>query len=1454
MSSAVNRLAAAALCLALGLPAHADDAARIVGGILGAIVNEQARQQQQRDLQRQQQYQQQQYQQQQYQQQQQRRQQNAQRQAAPAPQQPRLSLAERKAVQRALREAGFYGGKIDGALGPGSRKAIAAWQDSVGAAATGYLAPRQAKTLVATAPAPEPEYYQDYADSDAPGWEQASPADPETALFPEAPSDIWAMFSQSDAVTATTLDPAVSDQGTTEQATVIRGGNQLYAAYLFWALSRAPEQMWEPKISVDYIDMLTADGNPPTGGMQPAELRPLVEAAVARYGANPPRLAVLDLRMGAGRNDTDEKGLARRPTHWFPELRGQLTDISGVPAITEWTTAGPRSGLQLQMTPEKPFFLPVPADYRSAWAQPITTSGDPFLRVEIELTGLEPSVNLAGWPMGKARIAIRRATLMIASAKDRATGAVSERVLHVWTGEAPKARAVDRPATAAQIAAIYGVVEQDGRILTSSADDIDALRGKAKARPQALLLRPDDMSAYSYASRGGTGWMNLERAMRLAALIDAGPDRPLDIGLAQLAANTLLTKREQVDLLPAALVTDGGANYQNGLSELSVRKAMNQAEPGIRRLVSGRAPQFPLPLRSVMQVHLGEYDFDEGGFPLSTMRMNAPLLPELFPRDEQDPAVPRFFRIDADNAEKLLAHLNRSGMSRQRTIYLVADYAVTAMRARPGGGGPISQAELETVTPQVHVEALALFADPDARTRLRNLTVPAALAAPAQGQGQSAELPDEIFATSGKSLMAAVAVRRPDALKAGLLDPQDIKNLPADRRGNRAQDYRAELSGLARDSYWIAALIQVDGYDAELGGFPARQVELVSVPYAKDLSGVRPPNLHRASRADYELLRVPADQAEAVAALIDGSGTLRMFLNVPVVDASATDGQYPQPTLTIGAPTEAIIGQGKQFVWPDAAELRVALDAPDRLAWVTADPARLSAVPEALMLDPEGLDLLALSLQPDLYDDAGYRRMLLQRLVKENVAARGGALRLDWDRFFRDPNKPMEESEIDAMLPAFRDWTLARAAALPQRVLLPMAEAREHPLTGCVGASELGRFGQENEHYDRLFIANAQALLGHPLPRAEDVAWMNSSRPRPGPTRMWTLGISGRGPASGCQFLQRGGKADSGSYAGLLLEVEAQPVGGQVPDASVVASSDELELTERRLVPADQIKDAPEDMRAMLVLKARVQGVQLFGTRSGSNEVVQVGHWQPDDWKPVAPTPPAAQDVLGMTLGMTLADFDKAARVHLPQADPYVTVRPGKGPFGSATGYVDTETGEALAAVYAAQSPDKTVVAIMRQLEFPEGEISLEGLKASLIEKYGPAITESSDRTWTWGTLPPEEDSNGLCGGDAAFRLITAEGMPEMGNDDPAVQARAQTTQRGGGGFFQQFGWPSGAAAAPGVAPELSRCGPAVTVMIHPYARPNTILVRLWLMNRKLAEDLHVAAKPAEPVKPKVKF
>lgn len=82
--------------------------------------------------------------------------------AAPAPQAtpetaanaPRteadLSLSDRQDVQTALQWAGFYSGTIDGALGRGSRAAIAAWQAANGAEASGVLTGAQIDKLLGT--------------------------------------------------------------------------------------------------------------------------------------------------------------------------------------------------------------------------------------------------------------------------------------------------------------------------------------------------------------------------------------------------------------------------------------------------------------------------------------------------------------------------------------------------------------------------------------------------------------------------------------------------------------------------------------------------------------------------------------------------------------------------------------------------------------------------------------------------------------------------------------------------------------------------------------------------------------------------------------------------------------------------------------------------------------------------------------------------------------------------------------------------------------------------------------------------------------------------------------------------------------------------------------------------------------------------------------------------------
>ncbi len=59
-----------------------------------------------------------------------------------------LDRAGREAVQAALQWFGHYGAAIDGAFGPGTRAAIAAWQTAQGAAATGVLTPSQRSALV----------------------------------------------------------------------------------------------------------------------------------------------------------------------------------------------------------------------------------------------------------------------------------------------------------------------------------------------------------------------------------------------------------------------------------------------------------------------------------------------------------------------------------------------------------------------------------------------------------------------------------------------------------------------------------------------------------------------------------------------------------------------------------------------------------------------------------------------------------------------------------------------------------------------------------------------------------------------------------------------------------------------------------------------------------------------------------------------------------------------------------------------------------------------------------------------------------------------------------------------------------------------------------------------------------------------------------------------------------
>ncbi len=69
-----------------------------------------------------------------------------------------LAQPEREDLQRALAFEGFYASGIDGAIGPGTRTAMAAWQAALGFATTGILTTRQRALLVANWQADLAEY------------------------------------------------------------------------------------------------------------------------------------------------------------------------------------------------------------------------------------------------------------------------------------------------------------------------------------------------------------------------------------------------------------------------------------------------------------------------------------------------------------------------------------------------------------------------------------------------------------------------------------------------------------------------------------------------------------------------------------------------------------------------------------------------------------------------------------------------------------------------------------------------------------------------------------------------------------------------------------------------------------------------------------------------------------------------------------------------------------------------------------------------------------------------------------------------------------------------------------------------------------------------------------------------------------------------------------------------
>lgn len=1454
------KLSAVSLALLSGM-SHADEATQILRGVLGAIANEQLRQQPQTRQQRQPQAQ---------------RQQQRQL-AAPQPSrarasQPRMSLDERKALQRTLAAEGFYQGAIDGDLGPASRRAIANWQASMGAESSGYLRPRQAQALIRQAPAANTAQNRGAVRSG--GWSDYVTETP-SAGFPAArattlvaPTSSGELFPVQPSATAGSADDAATslalaaDPPTADAPT----SQQVVKQMLFWAIGQMPGLPWNDEELLRYFQRMPELRDPEGGQIftqNAALLREGLEslAAQAREKAVPSHF-VTEIPVQLGNRDSDTP----YQPDYFPDLAGTFGMFGQQPAVTRLELRGDRdlrgytgheeASVKLRLA--QPFYLPLPEDIEGWYFQrdrnaPTATA---VLRLvvalsdhRVEADGLKRLKEFAS-----ATASVQSATLVLRQ-QDKQRNILGERELMRWDEGEAVDDAIERPQTAEQIAALYGTAWQDDRVVISPPEGINAL---TYVRNPILGL--------ANSSSGNTG-ERLLTALRLGAVLDATPDRSLDLDYAQQqVAPLLLTSPEFAEIYPLDMLERG--DNRRKMDEFERMAALTGGDPLVRAKVMARLPELPLKLRHVERVRLQEYDFERRGFPLLDARVKLPAVGNDY--ESETLPTPSLLAMDEDSARQLRAMMRGvADTYGGDVLFLVVDYAVTHISAPPGSG-PVQATTLATARTRHEIDAMALYADPGLSMKVRDLPIPEGHSA--EDNDALAELPPEVHASNWSSLVASAAAvaaqsdRGRELLEQGYFDTSESEKWTGQDREQRLTEARAAMIASAMDSHWLLARMELSAYDPAAGGFAAqlRGLEPASEIDSDAFFNRDTPQLAPAVPADYALLRVPPDQADAVSALLPPSGRIGLLLKAPI--APMADGDM---SLRFGAPQAAIFGpRNENGARPDFMVLQVALQSPDRTTAMAENTGAALTAPETLVLDGEGVDLLALSLNPALYDEAAFMRMMIARYSLEALVPSDGTgdrpMRdLPWGRFFKDTNQQVRLDELQAILPMFREWTLARAAMLPDHLLLPVSDIRErhqaHPATACLPMQEVLRRNSPS-HF---MISQAATILGDEAAISDTPLNLTAPRASVGPDRVWTYADDRDYAAASCarpKLPVSGAQAKElrdGGFVGVLVHVPSQPIlgrqaemeqrpnGGSVDVRVVGAASYVLKREEARLVDVSALPDRPEMMASVLVLRGSAIEARTYGDGSFSGPADEVlDRYGPEQWGAAAVTAPAATDLLGMTLGMPLAAFQEQVAQRLPAGQDHLTKIPGEGLFGHARFRHDPATGEVIGAVYAPDAEGNPVIALMRWLELPlVGGASPEALEASLVQKYGPVQERQGEGDWIWGALPRDLDYYGFCGGGSTFKRL-AEQVPTL---EPA-----EGQSRGAPGWMQS-GWPATVtrSGGPFPVPDPDECGPVVTAWARKSAE--TLVAQIWLMDRSLAGELAEAA-PSAPTPLDIEF
>ncbi|MDB6178392.1 hypothetical protein PAF17_12885 [Paracoccus sp. Z330] len=1034
-----------------------------------------------------------------------------------------------------------------------------------------------------------------------------------------------------------------------------------------------------------------------------------------------------------------------------------------------------------------------------------------------------------------ARITIREMGTVPQNGTATAGGVVAEVALHETT-------AVDRQLVAGDL--IWRLPDPPTENAEIELTDIE----------RVLRLQKQDGAYQDRMQNGNRPLINLLQWRALA-------DVPLDEVISRRLSPDLFwqlygefTPRSLQDALipPDRLGRDRRA-FAPTLNDIDIRQAEDDVLRALWPQLRGALPNGPVPVASTASFSLSEYDFTRGGFSLS-LRTNGWLVSGQYPILT---GLPDFLTAPQEQATTLMDRMTAIDGAGRRNVTLYARFDLTSRQVDFPLEGPL---QLPQIVPGFGLQMASLHAatqHPDIDSLMRNKLMDLD---PTKYRGPERPIADQDELAQWAAIAEDPGARGEDLIAAAMAVADDpmILSQGMNRRGQVA-DPLAKAQEIAMP----ARLVLTGQMDLSKGasGWSATDFRWT---YSSNESGLLAPDVELADTSILTGIQLTSEQDQALA---DIGGRVQYRATFQPVTAAM---KRQNPVVYLQLTEVALFSSRKDQT--GLPLVRIMLKSGDTPAEQEAATSPVQA-PQRVVLDHDYLDLLLVAELGDELDDATMDRMLLDRLHRELRTQFDTDL--PWGRFFDPMPQRLNRVERAALVPRFRIWQEARAAALPKDVVIAVANSYLQASCGVqvyAAPSQVNNFGPNSRALlETLNYAEVAQSVGATLAALDRVA-RNVTNRQPvladrrlveiGGRPIYGLLRTDRHPAaSACIGNERLDAVTDGFDAAQSGTADAVAI---LHSPVLLPNESRLAAQTRHYARLREVTLQPPVDRAPAARSLGVLQIDLDVSDSvfyGQDALPQ-RHIPNPTGKPVrvpvaqvaaqSVAPAQALDIKGVTLASPPDVIEGVLVAHGAMQRRYSQgFTPELAP-GSIQGHgtlpatqlvtqadmlIDNAAGEVLLSLTDARL-EEGALGFGRLAEYNSAEVSAEGVLGAVLKKYGdPAFSEETRRggrplaRYVWGFNPA---------------ISMPQCMPDLTNSVGRQMREVLTINSNEDRAFltlaEALPWPGFGPVAQG-APDFSSCQPMMVVELGAYA--DKLRLVTWLLDPSRIQTLSWQEKAA---------